>query len=120
MAESKYRAWTEGFEIIVGIEDSENAKRWLKEINDFWSGAEKRVEETGSLEAAVVSLLFDAARYAALQSGFGLYDPVKQLSNVEGWPPPDGDCGIRIVDWSPDVDLDEPTIEKLKLEEVTP
>lgn len=74
----------------------------LKSINQFWGGAERRVENNGSVLNAVLKLLAATALQISVAYEYNTYGVVKQFDwndggGVEGWPPMDGSAGFKIV-----------------------
>ncbi len=96
-----------GFEVVVEIDSSVMTEEKLHEINNFWSGAEDRLDDAdGIVVNAVLKML--SAEVFRLSIDHMLVEECfdwkcrytgKQRNGIEGWPEMDGSFGIKIVSY---------------------
>jgi len=90
-------------DVLVEIDHSIATEEKLKEINEFWSGAEDRVTQEGSVLNAVLKMLARTCLYLQLETGYSVtgiiekFDWDSRNGGQEGWPKMDGTFGIKLL-----------------------
>ncbi|WP_199098981.1 DUF2528 family protein [Dyella sp. ASV21] len=123
MSIRRYRASQDWGDIVVTL-DVDHAKLTTElatEINDFWTGADDRLDAAdGDVVMAVIKL---AAKYLMYQ----VLDPTgwrhipnmqREFDGEEGWPP-NGEHGIRLVDFEGEPEIDDTTLEVTELSQAS-
>lgn len=97
----KYSTWNSDFEVVIEIDHDVCTEANLRELNNFWGGAEDRVnDEDGDVTKAVLKLLCAEI----LRRSVSAFDAVQSFNwnagkGVEGWPSMDGSFGIKIISY---------------------
>ena len=102
----------------VDIEIDHNPKTdaLLVLINDFWTGAEERVSNSGSVLNAVLRMLAAECLRLEFFQGMGTNLVIRAFEHeMEGWPKMDGSAGIKIIAIN-GFNID---VEQMFIEEVT-
>lgn len=118
MSVQTFEIETDDFYIKVEVDRARMTDAALEEINNFWSGAEERLEEAGGdLLKAVLQQLFRHIRYIVAAHGGLIREQVLDAFRYgeEGWPTLAGDEGLRLVDAYMEIHLDD----ELRYREVT-
>jgi hypothetical protein len=85
-----YEVEYEGFPLASVEVDSERSESVIKEMVDFWSGSEERLESNGG----------DYLRAWLKQLGMFILRNHRPPKDDEGWCPLDGTHGITLKDWT--------------------
>lgn len=84
------------FEVVVEIDDTICTDELLHEINNFWSGAEDRLDDSdGDVTLAVLKMLCTMCLRVSTSSFVVPY--LTHSHNEEGWPVLDGSWGIKLI-----------------------
>lgn len=108
--------------ITVEIDPEIMGTKELQEINNFWTGANERLLDSGSIIDAVLSMLVCEALKIQSSHNCNLFGVVSAFDwskgkGVEGWPKMDGSDGIKIIDIDPFYFWDHSiSIESVELE----
>ncbi len=98
--------WNDCAFMTVEVDHSKVTEEALHETNNFWSGAEDRIDdEDGSVLNAVLKMLANACFTEAWSGGWGVsrvvdrfdYDCKFGNGGIEGWPKMDGSSGIKLI-----------------------
>jgi len=88
--------WDYKADVRIEIDHDLITDELLHEINNFWGGAEERIEEEGSVLNAVLKLLAQEALSEQVRSLYNVAEEFK-TEPPEGWPKLDGSCGIKLL-----------------------
>lgn len=87
-------------EMHIEVDHDVMTEKQLHEINNFWSGADYRLKESGgSVLNAVLAHLAAAAMNVAVECYVNTEGVVEEFNGDgrEGWPPMDGSEGFKIT-----------------------
>ncbi|WP_035276512.1 DUF2528 family protein [Desulforegula conservatrix] len=90
-------------EVRVEIDHDIATEEKLKEINDFWIGAEDRVRQEGSVLNAVLKMLTRTCLLLQIEKGYNTVGIIEEFDwdtsngGIEGWPKMDGSFGFKLL-----------------------
>lgn len=86
-------------DVVIEINHDIATESFFHELNDFWCESEDRVDEDGSAFSGVMKLLAVVILQLTVEFPNKNTNGIKQLfkDGQEGWPPMDGEYGIKIV-----------------------
>jgi hypothetical protein len=92
--------YADGYDMTVEVDHSILTDEKAHELNNFWSGAQDRIDRRrGDIIETVLTMLC----VEFMQLSVEHLDPEAAFNNgeVEGWPPLDGSWGIKLVHYEP-------------------
>lgn len=113
----RYRStYADDCEMLVDIDHDIMTDEMLHEINNFWNGADHRLEnEDGNVVNAILKMLHRRALYLDVEYRYSLDGLISLFDTQEGWPPMNGTAGIKIIALD-SLEIDD---DRIEIEEVT-
>lgn len=87
-------------DIVIEIDHDIATESIFHELNDFWGDSEDRVDDEGSAFEGVMKMLGGVILALTVEYNYNTRGIVSLFSGKhgqEGWPPMDGEYGIKIV-----------------------
>lgn len=103
--------------VTVDVDHDKLTPEMATEINAFWTGAEERLDGAdGDVVMAVIKLAAKYLMYQVLDLNAwrSVANMQREFDGEEGWPP-NGEHGIRLVDFEGAPEIDDTTLQVTEL-----
>lgn len=105
-------------EVILEVDHDKLTPELAREINAFWTGADARLADVDEDPVLAVIKMAGAEFLGGVLDVVrspNTYSMQRDFDDLEGWPP-NGEHGIRLVEWDgrPDLHNEELTVEEIE------